>query len=102
MGKWEIKSWVNLKNNTDKMKDSDAPMFKVNFMKDTVNIIEESDNYSFTWKLRNDTLEIQSLGNFYIDYLNDKKLILIIKTFNIFSKQKELHKEEITLIKRKI
>lgn len=102
-GKWKITSWINLKNKTDLMKDSKAPEFKVNFMKDTVYIIEKESHkvcdYSFVWELRSDTIAIRSIGNFYIDYLNDKKLVLTVNRKSIFSSQKLLYKEKITLIK---
>lgn len=89
MGKWEIKSWVNLRSTNDYLKKSGAPHFSVNFKVDTVYILEKENNkirdYKFPWNLSNDTLRIKSLGEFHIEYLANNKLILTVKGTKLFS-----------------
>lgn len=104
LGHWEMKSWINLKNNRDLLKSTNSPKYKINFKKDSVFIMEfegsKSKDYKFAWELKKDTISIKDLGNFKIDFLNDNELVLLVDVKPIFSKNKKVHKEEITLIRR--
>lgn len=103
-GKWEIVTWIDSRNNTDILKTQGAPNYVVRFKKKSVHVCEsEKDKkhkYEFNWTIKNDSLEVSSLGTFKIKMLDEKKCILEINTRDIFTDDKELHTETLTLIKK--
>ena len=103
VGEWKVKSWVNLKDSSDFLKSANTPEFLVTFKKDSVYILEKdlnhTNDYKFPWNIINDTLSIDRLGVFRIDEWTDEKLVLVVETSSFFSIKKEVHLEEITLIK---
>ena len=41
LGNWKMKSWINLKNKSDLLKNPQAPVYKINFTKDSVYVSEK-------------------------------------------------------------
>jgi hypothetical protein len=103
-GKWEIITWIDSRNNTDILKTQGAPNYVIRFKKKSVHVCEsekgKKHKYEFNWTIKNDSLEVSSLGTFKIKLLNENKCILEINTRNIFTEEKELHIETLTLIKK--
>jgi hypothetical protein len=104
LGKWEISTWLDTRNNSDILKNKYAPNFSVHFKKDSVYILEKTKakahRYKFKWDIVKDTLNLSNLGSFKILKLNKEICILNIRTRPIFTIEKKLHLETITLTKK--
>ena len=104
LGKWEISTWVDKRNNSDILKNQYEPNFSIHFKKDSFYVLEKeqekSHRYNFKWDIMKDSLTLVNLGSFKILKLDNEKCILNIRTKPIFSNEKKFHIETLTLTKK--
>ncbi len=100
LGKWKVVSWID--ERTDK--DLYQLRYNVHFKRDTVFIWDDEKDKNplrREWKIENDTLKVQWLGDFKFVYLDDRRCMVRIPMRDDFfsTTNKALHTETLTLLK---